>query len=118
MRMTPPGYGSPEFRALPPGDRRRAEAIIHAAECWRLLCASPHVAELLAEWVEWDRRRQERESSHAISAAEDWRKEATVPTYTELERRRNSYTTEPLTPAQIRARAHASWAALETKGAA
>lgn len=60
----------------------------HAAACWRLLTASPHVAELLAEWDEWARRRDLSDSTAAISAALDWRAVATAPTYAELERRR------------------------------
>ncbi|GAB3459121.1 hypothetical protein [Actinophytocola sediminis] len=55
------------------------------AGSWRLLNRSPHVAELLAEWMEWDTRRQSRESSWDISAL---RGRWNHLTYAELERRR------------------------------
>ncbi|PKW13659.1 hypothetical protein [Saccharopolyspora spinosa] len=61
----------------------------HDAECWRLLMSSPHVAELLAEWFEWDRRRTAVETSHAVAGAIDWRAVASAPTYAELARRRS-----------------------------
>jgi hypothetical protein len=83
------------------------------AAAWRLLATSPHVAEFLAEWVEWDRRRTLRETSHAVSAAGDWRALAAAPTYAELERRRAVVTRPALTPHQIRAQAAASWARVE-----
>ncbi|MGV9366221.1 hypothetical protein [Amycolatopsis sp. NPDC003731] len=83
------------------------------AAAWRLLATSPHVAELLAEWVEWDRRRTLRETSHAVSAAADWRALAAAPTYAELERRRAIATRPALTPPQIRAQAAASWARVD-----
>ncbi|KDN23931.1 hypothetical protein [Amycolatopsis rifamycinica] len=83
------------------------------AAAWRLLAASPHVAELLAEWVEWDRRRTLRETSHAVSAAADWRALASAPTYAELERRRAIATRPTLTPHQIRAQTAASWARVD-----
>jgi hypothetical protein len=84
------------------------------AAAWRLLNTSSHVAELLAEWVEWDRRRTARETSNAVSAAGDWRALAAAPTYAELERRRAVVTRPALTPHQIRAQAAASWARVET----
>ncbi|MFG1644909.1 hypothetical protein ACGFMK_31895 [Amycolatopsis sp. NPDC049252] len=80
------------------------------AAAWRLLNTSPHVVELLAEWIEWDRRRTLRETSHAVSAAADWRALAAAPTYAELERRRAVATRPALTPHQIRTQAAASWA--------
>lgn len=83
------------------------------AAAWRLLIISPHVADLLAEWIEWDRRRTLRETSHAVSAAADWRALAAAPTYAELERRRAVVTRPALTPHQIRAQATASWARVE-----
>lgn len=88
-------------------------ALVADAGAWRLLTASPHVAELLAEWIEWDRRATVREVSHAFSGGADWQTWAAAPTYAELARRRAVHTTEPLTPAQIRARATASWARVE-----
>lgn len=59
-----------------------------AAAEQQLLEESPHVAELRAEWIEWDRRRSWSESTAAISSLVDWRQAATTPTYAELERRR------------------------------
>ena len=53
------------------------------------LAESPHVRDLISEWIEWDDRRQTVESSHAISAAGDWEAVAAAPTYAELERRRS-----------------------------
>jgi hypothetical protein len=81
-------YGSPEFHALPVGDPRRRAAVLHAADCWRKLCESPHVAEILAEWMEWDRRRAARQLSHDLSGAADWRRRAEAPTYATIARRR------------------------------
>jgi hypothetical protein len=63
-------------------------ALVLDAAHWRHLNTSPHVAELLAEWVEWDRRRIQTETSHAISAVADWKTIANHPTYAELDRRR------------------------------
>lgn len=80
---------------------------------WRALAACPHVAELIADWLEWHRRGECRASSNAISAACDWRKRSGVPTYAELARRRRTYRSPPLTPAQIRARAARSWAVID-----
>jgi hypothetical protein len=114
----PPEYGGLEWCALPADDPRRHAALVHAAECWRLLCSSPHLADLLAEWQEWLARRTFSQTSSAISAAADWRGLASAPTYAEIDRRRNTYTTPALTPEQIRARAAQSWAALDTERAA
>ncbi|WP_410640681.1 hypothetical protein [Amycolatopsis sp. lyj-346] len=88
-------------------------ALVADAGHWRLLNTSPHVAELLAEWVEWDRRRTARETSNAVAAAADWRALAAAPTYAELAARRAVATTDPLSPDQIRARAAASWGQIE-----
>ncbi|HEY3479024.1 MAG TPA: hypothetical protein VGL02_09005 [Streptomyces sp.] len=106
------GHGVPELVTIPFLEYR---ALVADAGAWRLLATSPHVAELLAEWVEWDRRRTARETSHAVSAAADWRAIASAPTYAELAARRAVATTDPLTPDQIRARAAASWAAIEDR---
>jgi hypothetical protein len=57
------------------------------AGMWRMLRTSPHVASLLDEWSEWDRRRQLRESSWDISEASRGRWEHL--SYAEIERRRN-----------------------------
>lgn len=89
-------YGSPEFDALPAGDPRRRAAVLHAADCWARLRSSPHVAELLGEWVDWENRRAARQASHEISVIgartqvgdpngpRTW----AHPTYGEIERRR------------------------------
>ncbi|WAL64462.1 hypothetical protein ORV05_26320 [Amycolatopsis cynarae] len=94
----------------------RAEAIelyISAAP----LCSSPHVADLLmmlvGEYLGWLDRAEFRETSSAISAAIDWRHEASVPSYRELERRRNAYSTPARTPEQIKAAADYSWRRVE-----
>ncbi|MGW4826680.1 hypothetical protein ACWEOG_03790 [Amycolatopsis japonica] len=89
-------------------------ALIADAGAWRLLNTSPHVAHLLAEWIEWDRRATARATSNAICGGAAWRAIAGGPSYAELARRRAVHTTEPLTPDQIRARATASWARVET----
>jgi hypothetical protein len=64
------------------------------AGCWRKLVASPHVAEILDEWREWQRRHTLRQTSGAVSRAVDWSAFAKIPTYAELERRR----AEPVVP--------------------
>ncbi|MEU4247779.1 hypothetical protein AB0F15_10240 [Amycolatopsis sp. NPDC026612] len=92
---------------------REYRALVLDAAAWRHLNTSPHVAELLAEWVEWDRRRTTRETSNAVSAAGDWRAIAAAPTYDELARRRAVATRPALTPHQIRAQAAASWARVD-----
>jgi hypothetical protein len=92
---------------------REYRALVADADAWRLLNSSPHVTELLAEWVEWDRRATLRATSNAVSGAANWRLIAGAPSYAELARRRAVHTTEPLTPDQIRARATASWARVE-----
>ncbi|GAA2806500.1 hypothetical protein [Saccharopolyspora taberi] len=53
-----------------------------------LLAESPHVRELIREWVEWDRRRGEAAASHSIADLADWRQVGVVPSFAELERRR------------------------------
>jgi hypothetical protein len=83
------------------------------AAAWRLLNTSPHVAELLAEWIEWDCRRSARQTSNAVSAAAGWRALAAAPTYAELAQRRAVATRPALTPRQICAQAAASWARVE-----
>lgn len=83
------------------------------AAAWRLLNESPHVAEILAEWIEWAYRVDQRDISNAFSTGNDWTTSGSYVTYDELARRRATYTTPPLTPAQIRARAAESWARVE-----
>lgn len=85
------------------------------AAAWRILNESPHVAELLAEWVEWHTRRDMSASTAGMSALVDWRKAASAPTYAELQRRRSTYNRPALTPEQIRAKARASLAEFERR---
>lgn len=83
------------------------------AMAWRLLNQSPHVAALLAEWIEWDRRRQLRESSWGISSQARGRWDHA--SYAEIERRRNTYTGPALSAEEVRIRAQRSWAEVERK---
>lgn len=117
--------------------------LVLEAGAWRLLQSSPHVTELLDEFIEWDRRKTLREASWAICSGRDWRASASAVSYAELERRRNLFPcgqcTEQLaygttrcpacgwvepSGAELRARARASWAQVEedirrrSKGAA
>lgn len=105
------GHAVPALVTIPWAEYR---ALVADAGAWRLLNTSPHVAELLAEWIEWNRRASARQTSNAISGAADWRVLASAPTYAELTRRRAVHTTDVLTPDQIRARATSSWARVET----
>lgn len=57
------------------------------AECYRKLLESPHIAELLAEHTEWDRRKSLREASWQVSEAAKGSAQGWV-SYAELERRR------------------------------
>jgi len=77
-------------------------ALVRDAECWRDVLA-------------YAERSRFRQASSAISAAADWRTIANLASYGELERRRWTYATPALTPAQIRERAAASWAAVERR---
>lgn len=81
------------------------------AMSWRLLNRSPHVASLLAEWVEWDRRRQLRESSWGISSVARGR--WCNVSYAEIERRRNTFAHPALSGEEVRQQARESWAAVE-----
>jgi hypothetical protein len=83
-----------------------------AAGQWHLLRTSPHVAALLDEWCEWDRRRQSRESSWGISSVHRGRWDH-VP-YAELERRRAEYSRPALSAEAVRIRARKSWAQAES----
>lgn len=89
------------------------QQLVVDAGAWRKLWASPHCAEIIAEYFEWLQRAEFRAIGRAISAAGDWRREATVPTFAELEKRRNHYDRPAETPAQIRARCAWSWRAYE-----
>lgn len=84
------------------------ELMIDAGQ-WRLLRESPHVAELLGEWTEWDRRRQLRESSHDIAATPraPWHS----LTYAAIERRRDERTIPEWAKAANAALEHARGAA-------
>ncbi|MDQ0382435.1 hypothetical protein [Amycolatopsis thermophila] len=84
---------------------------------WRYLADCPATAEhllvLVAERLHWEQRRDQVQTSHAISAAEAWGQVANRPTHDELERRRNHYDRPPRTPEQIRAQAAWSWRRFE-----
>jgi hypothetical protein len=87
------------------------------AESWRLLNSSPHVANLIAEWLEWGQRRTFRETSSAVSAAAG-KSFASMPTYAELRRRRwQSYSSPALSPEEIRVSVNASWSQFERENA-
>lgn len=88
MTATPP----PETVTIP---RTEYQRLLHAAMFAETLDSSPHVAELIAEYLDWNERRILGETSHAISAGLDWRAAARVPTYAELERRRQLTTDTP-----------------------
>lgn len=83
------------------------------AMSWRLLNRSPHVASLLAEWSEWDRRRQLRESSWGISSVARGRWDHV--SYAEIERRRNTFANPARSAEEVRIRARKSWAEVERK---
>lgn len=113
--------GTPTERVSPPTVTVELDYLVELhrdAESWRALMRSPHVRELLAEWIEWRRRSDLRESSHAISQAVDWRAIANAPSYAELQRRRNSYAHEPLSPPEIGRWAAESWQNIEGRNAA
>jgi hypothetical protein len=78
------GEGLPDLTyEVPPLDPQ-AE-LERDASCWRALTASPHCAEIIAEWLEWSRLHDARLSSWAISAS---RKTWVHLTYAELDKRR------------------------------
>lgn len=108
--VKPPLYLSNEYQQYPEGHPMRVESLKHSARCWAYLNSSPHLQDLLSDFEEWMSRRDWSESTALMSAQYDWSKEAYKPTYAELKRRRAVYTTEPKTPAQIRAQASQSWA--------
>ena len=99
------------------------------AGAWRLLNRSPHVEEILAEWIEWAYRADLRATSWSIAALENQRWQDIAGrfpgasatdrwvSYAGLRQRRNTYTTPALTPEQIRAEAAASWARYEQRAA-
>lgn len=82
--------------------RDEYDALLRDAEAWRDVLA-------------YAERSRFRQTSSAISAAADWRRIAERPSYARLEQRRLTYTTPALSPAEIKARAAASWAAVEGK---
>lgn len=63
-----PDYGTRTWQQLANSDPAKLRAVVHAAECWRVLTESGHLTELLAEYAEWMRRRDRRDTAHAISA--------------------------------------------------
>jgi hypothetical protein len=81
------------------------------AMAWRLLNRSTHVAALLAEWMEWDRRRQLRESSWGVSSLARGRWDHV--SYAEIERRRASFTQPARSAEEVRKQALDSWAEVE-----
>ena len=113
--IRPPEYGSPEWQALAVDDPLRRESVLFAADSWRLLCSSPHVDDLLFEWVEWLRRLTLREASWRVSSAVEWSSVASGPTYAELASRRLVFAEPPLSPEEIRAKCAASWARFEVR---
>jgi hypothetical protein len=92
MYGTPAHDSAHETVTIPRAEHAR---LVAHAEAWRKLCASQHVADLITEWIEWDRRRTARQTSAAISGARDWRLRAGAPTYATLERRRRLTTDAP-----------------------
>lgn len=84
---------------------------------WRALMSSPHIEDLLGEWVEWESRRELSEATAEMAAMVDWRLESSMPSYAELERRRSVFVAPALTPAEIRAKAAASWADVDSVAA-
>ncbi|OXM73076.1 MULTISPECIES: hypothetical protein [Amycolatopsis] len=100
--------------------RAEYQLLLLDAGAWRLLNTSPHVAEILSEWIEWAHRKDMSESTAEMARMVDWRREASVPTYAVLRERRSHYERAPRTPEQIRAETAWSWARVERalKGAA
>lgn len=92
IHPSPTGDPRPETVTIP---RAEHAVLVARAEAWRMLCSSEHVLNLLAEWIEWDRRRTVRRTSNEISSAYAWRLRANAPTYATLERRRRLTTDAP-----------------------
>lgn len=88
---TIPLYGTPQWRALPKGDRRRVAAMFigaeHAKHRRRLEVIAAQVLDDMAE-QDLDIRRRFRQASWDVSAATDWRRMADRPTWAELCERR------------------------------
>jgi len=89
---------------------RYAAHLVWDTARWRALPS--HLRDALAT----EERRLAAASSHAISGALDWRAIAARPSHDELQRRRNTHTGPALTAEQIRTRAAASWADLDSPG--
>lgn len=87
--------------------------LMHDAGQWRLLRTSPHVAALLDEWTEWDRRQRLRESSWGISTVARGRWDHV--SYAEIDRRRNTFAQPAKSAEEVRIRARRSWAQVESK---
>ncbi len=75
--------------------RAEYDQLVVDAGAWRMLRDSEHILDLLAEWLEWDRRRTTRQVSGAFSEGMDWTLQAGAPTYAELEARRQLTTETP-----------------------
>lgn len=86
-----PSFGSAEWLALDPADRRFAAAVVRAALAW-WRCGEP-----IEDVEERARVAQDVASSHAIAGALDWRDLAHRPTAAELARRR-AWTAPPPLP--------------------
>lgn len=88
-----PSYGSWAWSILPDQDPRRAASVIVAAECWRDHRSPQRVAvDLRGQLAEEDAAvwRRIRETSWDVSAAADWGRASSRPTWAELESRRAS----------------------------
>ena len=88
-----PRYGSSEWAQPPHHDLRRNASVYMAAECWRDHLSPPRIADDRRDelsTIEAVPARQAKLSSWDISAQVDWRAEAAMPTYAELQRRRGA----------------------------
>jgi len=88
-----PQLGTAEWEHLDDGDPRKVGAVFVAAREWATITS-------LRRWTVLDAPRQaeverltlQREASHAVSAALDWARQSTVPSFQELQRRRSVIT--------------------------
>lgn len=82
-----------------PGSGGPVDSILGEPDCdclqsfaWRVLCSSPHVLDLIAEYVEWTQRKVISETSAQLSAAGRW---TLGLTYAELRERRRLTSVHP-----------------------
>jgi hypothetical protein len=88
-----PQLGTAEWEHLDDGDPRKVGAVFVAAREWATITS-------LRRWTVLDAPRQaeverltlQREASHAVSAALDWTRQSTAPSFQELQRRRSVIT--------------------------